>query len=393
MKSYKCFGYKKEILSGYTGYTCPDCGENLNILYDYFKIKKEFSVEKLKKNTRNQVWRYRLLFPFNSLDSVPPLDFPLSPLYRAEFLEKELGLSSIYLKDDTRQPSASFKDRASSVVIAVARERGEKVLSCASTGNAGSSLACMAAACSMKAVIYVPESVPAAKLAQLKVYGAEIKKVPGSYDRAYELCLKESNKYNYYNRSTGYNPFTREGKKSVSFEIWEQLDFRAPGTIFVPAGDGNILSGVWKGFEELKIMGLIQNSPQIFAVQSSASDSIARTMDKIKKSGYNIKTSEDIEKVQPYTIADSISVERARDGLAAVRSLLSTDGKAVRVDDKYLVKEVLRLASEKGIFAEASGAASVAGLRKLKSEMKAKIKEPAVCLITGSGLKDIEKVI
>jgi threonine synthase len=317
----------------------------------------------------------------------------MTPLYKNAKLEKGTGLDGIYLKDDTRLPSGSFKDRAGSVVMAVAREKGARIVACASTGNAGSSWACMGAACNMKVIIYVPKTAPKAKIAQLKVYGAETRIVDGNYDKAYDLCELECRTNNYFNRSTGYNPYTREGKKSVSFEIWEQLGYQAPGSVFVPVGDGNIISGVWKGFRDLKALNLIQTLPQLIAVQSEKSDAVVRTMEKIKGLG-TVPANLEIETVTASTRADSISVDRPRDGLAAVKAVFETSGKTVRVSDEEIIETIYYIASSSGIFAEPAGAASVAGLRKLSALGKLKdLKLPIVCLLTGSGLKDADAVL
>ncbi len=272
-------------------------------------------------------------------------------------------------------------------MMAVAREKKVRVAAAASTGNAGCSWACMGAVGGIKVIIYVPESAPKAKIAQLKVYGADIRMVHGTYDNAYDLCVSDSHTEGYFNRCTGYNPYTREGKKSVSFEIWEQLGYNAPGAVFVPVGDGNIISGVWKGFRDLKELNLIDKLPELIAVQSENSDAVARTIEKVRKSPENLK----LETVKATTIADSISVDKPKDGLAAIRAVIETKGKAVRVSDKEIIENIFYIASSSGVFTEPAGATSVAGLRKLS--LQDKVREPVVCLLTGNGLKDVEVVL
>ncbi|MBN2406860.1 MAG: threonine synthase [Elusimicrobia bacterium] len=391
LTGFKCLGCGKEYGREYDGYVCGSCLDNLDALYDYGGIGRSFAVKKLKNNKTNSVWRYKALFPFDSLDSVPGLDLSLTPLYKSAFLEETCGIE-VYLKDDTRLPSASFKDRASAVVMAVAKEKNIDVVACASTGNAGCSWACMGAACGIKVIIYVPETAPRAKIAQLKVYGADIRIVKGTYDDAYDLCVNDSRENNYFNRCTGYNPYTREGKKSVSYEIWEQLGFRAPGTVLVPVGDGNIISGVWKGFRDLKQLGLIEKLPMLIAVQSDKSDAVIRTFEKIRNRE-NTWQEISVEQVRATTRADSISVDRPRDGTAAVRALLDTRGCGVRVSDDRIIAVISYLAARSGIFVEPAGATSVAGLIKLAEEKSVKIPEPAVCLLTGNGLKDVDAVL
>ncbi|MEA3506631.1 MAG: threonine synthase [Elusimicrobiota bacterium] len=393
LSGFKCLSCGKECGKDYDGYICSVCGSNIDADYDYKAIEKVFSVKKLKKNKDKSVWRYKPLFPFGDLKFVPPLDMSITPLYRFDRLQEDSGIKEIYIKDDTRLPSGSFKDRASSVVMAVAAEKGINIVSAASTGNAGCSWACMGAAADIDVIIYVPKTAPRAKIAQLRVYGADVRIVDGNYDHVYDLCVKESQETNCFNRNTGFNPFTREGKKSVSYEIWEQLGFKAPGSVFVPVGDGNIISGVWKGFRDLKELGLIKRMPMLVAVQSANSDAVTRTIEKI--SDKDIAPSEiKMESISATTVADSISVDLPRDGVAAVRSVLETGGKAVRVDDNDIISNIKYVASSTGVFAEPAGVTSVAGLRKLAAGGGIKdIREPAVCLLTGNGLKDVDAVL
>lgn len=392
LTGFQCLYCDKIFPAEYDGYVCDECSQNLDALYDYEAMGKVFSVQHVKENPRLDVWRYKPVFPFADLQFAPPVDLSLSPMYKVAQLERDTGFQHVYVKDDTRQPSGSFKDRASSVVMAVAREKGVNGYACASTGNAGCSWACMGAACGVKVSIYVPKTIPQGKLAQLRVYGADVRIVDGNYDLAYDLCTKESLERDYFNRNTGYNPFTREGKKSVAFEIWEQLGYTAPGSVCVSVGDGNIISGVWKGFRDLKALGLIDQLPQIVAVQSDKSDAVIRTLEKIRESGgTRVK---DVEVVNATTRADSISVDQPRDGLAAVRAVLETGGFAVRVSDEEILDHIFYIASATGIFSEPSGSASVAGLRRFAAEQDVTaLRQPVVCLVTGNGLKDVGAVL
>ncbi|MGM0442042.1 MAG: threonine synthase [Elusimicrobiota bacterium] len=393
MTGFECLVCGKQHSPDYDGYTCKDCSGNLDVTYDYDDIKRIFSVPALKNNPQRDVWRYMPLFPFEDSRFIPALDMSLTPLYDNKDIAEQTGLDKVYLKDDTRLPSASFKDRASSVVMAVAREKGIEVVSCASTGNAGCSWACMGAASGVEVIIYVPESAPRAKIAQLGVYGADVRLVSGTYDEAYDLCVSDSLENNYFNRCTGYNPYTREGKKSVAFEIWEQLSYKAPGSVFVPVGDGNIISGVWKGFRDLKELDLIEKMPKIIAVQSANSDAVTRTLENIDDKNISPRDIK-MEMVQASTVADSIAVDQPRDGIAAVRSVLETGGRSVRVPDKEIIDNISYLAENTGVFAEPAGVTSVAGLRKLagSGEDIGKL-SPAVCLLTGNGLKDVDAVL
>ncbi len=391
LTSFVCFNCRTEHPADYDGYLCRECGGNLNAVYDYQAVAESFTVDRLKQDDEQTVWRYSELFPFADRRNVPGLHMGITPLYRNRIIEQQIDTELIYLKDDTRLPSASFKDRASSVVMAVAIEKGVERVACASTGNAGCSWACMGATCGMPVTIFVPASAPEAKIAQLEVYGADVRRVDGSYDDAFALCVEECEKHGYFNRNTGFNPYTREGKKSVSFEIWEQFGYRAPASVFVPVGDGNIISGVWKGFYDLQQLGLIDEMPAIFAVQSTNSDAIAKTISTIEQGSQSLDDFT-VATVSATTRADSIAVDTPSDGVSAVRAVMETGGKAVTVSDQEILAEIWELASSTGIFAEPAGVTAVAGLKKF-ALAGGVVPAPAVALVTGNGLKDVKAVL
>jgi threonine synthase len=358
-------------------YDCPSCGGNLQVRYDYARIKKVLTRESLSASREGGIWRYLPLLPVSGRRVPAPL-VGATPLLRARKLGRDLGLSGLFLKDETRNPSASLKDRAGAVFTARALDRGERIVTGASTGNAAASLACLCAG-GPRAVIFVPRTAPEAKLAQLLLYGAVVISVDGSYDEAFDLCLKASREYGWYNRNTGYNPLTREGKKTTSFEIAEQLGWRSPDWVFVPAGDGNILSGVWKGFTDFHRLGLIDALPRLAAVQAEGSDAIARAFEGDGR----------IRPASGRTLADSISVSLPRDGEAAVAALRESKGIAVRVTDSEMLGAMRETARAEGVFAEPAAAAAVAGLRKAAAQGRLGGGETVVALITGSGLKDV----
>ncbi len=379
IKTLQCIRCGKDHRLTDTKYNCTSCGGNLQVLYDYNLIKKRLNYEVLKDNPERSIWRYLDILPVTSIKNVPPVQVGWTPLYRAEKLGAEVGVPNLYVKDDGRNPSASFKDRASAVVTARALEIKEKVITTASTGNAASSLACLTGSLAMKTVIFVPETAPAPKVAQLLVYGATVIMVKGTYDDAFDLCLKAASEYGWYNRSTGINPFTREGKKTCSFEICEQLNWETPDKVFVPVGDGNIISGIWKGFVEFHRLGIIERLPQLVAVQAEHSDSIKRAFE----------SGGDVQPVSGVTIADSISVSLPRDGMAAVMAIKDSGGFAVSVTDAEILEAIPLIARGSNVFAEPAAAATYAGLRKAVREGRVKENESVVLLITGNGLKDI----
>ena len=231
------------------------CRRNLDITYSYAAIEPDFG-------PGEGMFRYASLLPCPDPGALLPLKIGGTPLHRARRLGASAGLENLWLKDETGNPSASMKDRASVVALLRAVASGADTVAVASTGNAGSSTACLTAAMGLRAVVFVPETAPAAKLTQSLAYGATVLAVRGSYDDAYDLCLHACEERGCFNRSTGFNPFTREGKKTCSFEIWEQLG-EVPDRVIVPTGDGNILSGAWKGWRDLHAVGLIDRLPRI----------------------------------------------------------------------------------------------------------------------------------
>ncbi len=383
IKTLQCIRCGKDHKLTDTKYNCTSCGGNLQVLYDYNLIKKRLNYDVLKDNPERSIWRYLDILPITSIKNVPPVQVGWTPLYRAEKLGAEVGVSNLYIKDDGRNPSASFKDRASAVVVARALELKEKVITTASTGNAAASLACLTGSLDMKTVIFVPETAPSAKVAQLLVYGATVIMVKGTYDDAFDLCLKATAEYGWYNRSTGINPFTREGKKTCAFEICEQMNWETPDKVFVSVGDGNIISGIWKGFVEFHRLGIIERLPQLVAVQAENSDAITRSFE----------TGTEIQPVSGATIADSISVSMPRDGLAAVMAIKDSGGFAVRVTDAEILEAIPLIARGSNVFAEPAAAATYAGLRKAVKEGKVKENESVVLLISGNGLKDIQSAM
>ncbi len=385
MIGFRCVACNAEQGADFGGFVCPACGGNLEITYDYAAIESPFG-------DGEGMFRYEPLLPCPDPGSTLPLKIGGTPLYRARRLGTPVGLDNVWLKDETGNPSSSIKDRASAVALLRAAETGAETVAVASTGNAGSSTACLAAAMGLNAVVFVPETAPEAKLAQSLAYGARVLAVRGSYDDAYDLCMRACDERGWFNRSTGFNPFTREGKKTSSLEIWEQLG-HVPDRVIVPTGDGNILSGAWKGWRDLHAAGLIDRLPKIDCVQSEGSAAICRTIESIRESGpVTDWRSVDIQSVAANTVADSISVDRPRDGLAAVRAVIESGGEAVAVSDDETLAAIGELASTAGVFAEPAAAAPWAAAKQLAGNGRIGTDETVVLLITGNGLKDVAAV-
>ena len=376
-------------------YTCPKEGGNLDVVLDYESIKNKYKPEDLLSRTDSSLWRFLPLLPVSRPEgeSTPLHVVGGTPVFKLASLAEKLGLQNLWLKDESCNPTASFKDRASAVVVARAREIGAEVVVTASTGNAGAALAGMSAAVGQKAVIFAPKSAPKAKVAQLLIFGAKVLLVDGSYDDAFDLAVQAANEFGWYCRNTGYNPFTAEGKKTAAFEIWEWWENthrtwheqfgtdvdHAPLTIFVSVGDGNIISGIHKGFKELFQLGWIARVPRIIGVQAEGSAAISNAFH---------GNTETIEPVSAKTIADSISVDLPRDGVRAVRASKETDGTYVNVSDDEILNAIVEL-GKVGVFAEPAGAAAYAGLIKGAGSGVVGSEDPILVLNTGSGLKDI----
>jgi len=295
-------------------------------------------------------------------------------------LEEDLDLRFLYLKDDGQNPTASLKDRASSIGVVKAMEKGAKVITCASTGNAASSLAGYAAAAGLESYIFVPERAPQAKIAQLLIFGAHVLLVKGSYDQAHDLCEMAVKKWGWYNRNCAVNPYLVEGKKTAGLEICEQMDWVSPDKVFVSVGDGCTISGIWKGFKEFHHLGLIKNLPQMIGIQAEGCQPIKKAFE----------TFSPVEPVTPNTIADSIAVGTPRNWIKALKSVRESGGFFVGVTDEEILEAMKKLARSSGIFGEPAGVAGFAGLLKLLKEGRVDKEERLLVMITGSGLKDVE---
>lgn len=390
---FKCFKCATGQDREFAGCICPSCGGNLEVVYNYERLKLEVGRERMVTAGRQDIFRYAHLLPISRVDFASPLKVGMTPLYHADRLGASAGLKHVYLKDDGLNPSASFKDRAGAVALVRAREMNAKVVAGASTGNAGSSMACLAASVGIPCVIFVPEKAPAAKIAQLLIFGAKVLAVRGTYDVAFDLCMKVCERRGWFNRNTGYNPFTREGKKTCSFEICEQLGWHAPDRVIVPTGDGNIISGIWKGMRDLHAIGMIDRLPKIDCAQSEASQAVSQTVWKLRAQHAKPELAKwadvKIEPVNASTIADSIAVDVPRDGLAAVRAVVESGGQAVTVSDDEILAAIPELARQTGVFAEPAAACAWACLKKMAQQKSIRPDERVVCLITGNGLKDV----
>jgi threonine synthase len=388
-KGYQCSKCGKVYPPQDILYLCPDDGGVLDVLLNYQEINSKTTPNEIIGSSVGSAWRYLPLLPVSDPGN---MDTPLgavgfTPTYKSDRLAKDLGIRDLWVKDESSNPTGSFKDRASSLLIARAKEIGSEVIVTASTGNAGAALAGMAAAVGQRSVIFAPKSAPPAKIAQLLVYGAEVILVDGNYDDAVSLAVQAAEKFGWYCRNTGYNPFTAEGKKTAAFEIWEQVIFSGnlerPLCVFVSVGDGNIIAGIHKGFRDLHELGWLKQMPRIFGVQSEGSAAIANAFD---------AGNEDILAVSADTMADSISVDMPSDGLRALRAATQTGGAYVKVKDNEIIKAIAKLGNI-GVFAEPAGATAYAGVEMAIAKKLITNDDLVLVLVTGSGLKDVKSAM
>jgi threonine synthase len=375
-------------------YVCPRHGDDgiLDVVYDYDRIRKQITPANLEGNSDRSMWRYLPLLPVPS-DTARRLaegtilgTVGWTPLLAAPRLAAHLGLKRLWIKDDGRQPTASFKDRASAIAVVRARELEFGIVTTASTGNAAAALSGLCAAVSQPNVIFVPRAAPQVKVAQLLVYGSTVLLVDGSYDDAFELCLKAAAEFGWYNRNTGYNPYMSEGKKTAAYEICEQLHWRAPDSIFIPVGDGCIVGGIHKGLRDMLALGWIDRMPRMMGVQAAGAAALADAWEQ----GLSATS---MRRGEAHTIADSISAGLPRDRIKALRAVRESNGAFIRVTDEEILAAIPILARGCGVFAEPAAAAAYAGLVKAVEKRLVGSDDNVVVLATGSGLKDVAAAI
>ena len=390
-------------------YVCPKHGDDgiLDVVYDYDHIRRHFTPDQLAASDDRSIWRYLPLLPVEPeaarllAEGTLLASVGWTPLYPAPRLAAKLGLKHLWIKDDSRQPTASFKDRASAIAVVKTRELGYEVVTTASTGNAAAALSGLCAAVAQPNVIFVPQTAPEAKVAQLLAYGSTVLLVDGTYDQAFELCLEAARTFGWYNRSTAYNPYMSEGKKTAAYEICEQLvraqraapphrdaSLQAPDVIFIPVGDGCIIGGIHKGLRDLMALGWIDHLPRLIGVQAAGSSPLVDAWERGLEGADNRHPWE-MEPVEAHTVADSICAGLPRDRIKALRAVRETGGAFLRVTDEEILAAIPALAQGCGVFAEPAAAAAYAGLVKAVEQGLVDPNECVVVLSTGSGLKDV----
>lgn len=328
--------------------------------------------------SRDGMWLYRSLLPIGEGEIHYPLAIGDTPLIAPPRLRETTGMPRLWLKDETRTPTGSNKDRATALILEHAMRHGVSTMSCASTGNVAVSLSAGAAASGVEAVIFVPAEVSETKLTLMLLAGARVLKVEEGYEAAFELSRRAARLFGWYDRNTGVNPLTLEAKKTVAFEIWEQLRHRVPDTIVIPVGDGPTLTAMVKGFRELMACGATDRLPKVIGVQAEGCEPLARAW----------RTGEPVEPVLPETIADGIAVGAPVSAQLVLRDVRETGGGFVTVSDEAMLDATGELASKSGILAEPAGAAAFAALEAVLEASLVDSGEEVVVHITGTGLKN-----
>jgi threonine synthase len=370
-------------------YYCPACGYHdgiLDVVYDYDAVKRELNAAALAGNRNLSMWRYLPLLPVNVPGLIPHLQVGWTPLYEAPKLASELGIARCWVKDEGRNPTASFKDRASALGVVKALERSAVQITCASTGNAASSLAGFASAAGIAATIFVPARAPEAKVAQLLVFGARVFSVQGTYDEAWELCMKASAEFGWYNRNCAINPYLIDGKKTVTLELVEQ--FRNAGDEFpdwvvVSVGDGCTIGGVWKGLVEMNRLGMLQRLPRILGVQAEGCQPFVNAW----------RNRDGLLPCDAYTVADSIAVGHPRNFAKGMKAVNESGGAFIAVADEEILESINVVARKAGVFGEPAGVAGAAGIRRAVATGIMGRNETAALIVTGNGLKDVQSAV
>jgi threonine synthase len=365
-------------------YVCEECFGPLEVEYDYGVIREIISPERIASGPRS-MWRYHDLLPIEGHDVVD-IGAGLTPLLRANNLARALGLRELWIKNDSVNPSYSFKDRVVSVAASKARELGFEVLSCASTGNLACSVAAHAARAGMRACVFVPSGLEAGKMLGMAIYNPTLITIDGHYDDVNRLCSEiADNREGWAFVNINVRPYYSEGSKTLAFEVAEQLGWRAPDHVVVPIGSGSLFTKVWKGFNELRAVGLIANGPpRMSAAQGSGCAPVIDAW---------AAGAEAITPVKPTGIAKSLALGNPADGYHVLKLIKQSEGSAASADDREIVAGIKLLAETEGIFTETAGGVTIAVLKKLVEQGAIDRDETVVALVTGNGLKTQEAVV
>lgn len=389
VKSLKCIDCGKEHPPEDLIAACTECGQKglgfglLDPVYNYEMVSKQVNRKSLESR-KPSLWKYKELLPLSDESKIVSLDEGGTPLIKCAALAREIGIKNLYVKNETVNPTFSFKDRAFSVIISRALERGANTVAAVSDGNAGASAAAYSARAGINCYIFTPAFAVQSKIIQMSMYGARVFSVKGSLIAAGMLVLEACIKYGWFNITTAkvLNPYQTEGHKTLAYEICEQLNWQAPDWVITPVSSGDSLGAIWKGFKEFYALGLINNLPRMVGVQGEGAEPLVKAFEE-KKQFY------EIEEFEPVTVADALCIGRVL-GSWPLNTLKESNGYAVAVSDTEILEAQKSLATKEGIFIEPSSATTIAALKKLFNKNVINSNESVACVTTGSGLKVIE---
>lgn len=365
-------------------YTCEWCFGPLEVAYDYDAIRASVSREKIAAGSHD-IWRYSDLLPVDEASAIN-LGAGYTPLVRADRLAAELGLGEVWIKNDTLNPTNSFKDRVVTVALSRALEFGFKTVACASTGNLANSVAAHAAHAGLANYVFVPADLEAGKIVTTSVYGGNVVAVNGNYDDVNRLCAELAGTYPWAFVNVNMRPFYAEGSKTLAFETAEQLGWQTPDHVVVPIASGSLLTKIDKGFRELHKVGLLDEEPKVrvSGAQALGCSPVAEAY---------LSESDTIKPVKPSTIAKSLAIGNPADGYFALDVVRTTGGGMAAVTDDEIVEGMRLLARTEGIFAETAGGVTIATLTKLAQQGVVRPDERVVAYITGHGLKTLDAIV
>jgi threonine synthase len=384
MISIKCIGCGAEYPVNEIIYNCEMCGDLLEVQVDEKALKKKIETEEWRLRPIS-VWKYKEFLPVFDETKIVTLREGGTPLYRCDRLGKELGIKNLYVKNEGANPTGSFKDRGMTVGVSKALELGVKAVVCASTGNTSASLAAYAAKAGLPCIVLIPAGkIALGKLAQAMIYGAVAVGVRGNFDVALQMAVNASKRVGLYLLNS-INPFRIEGQKTAAFEVCDQLEWQVPDRVVLPVGNAGNITAYWKGFKELKALGLIEKMPKMVGVQAAGASPIAKAF------AANNATIEPVK--DPETVATAIRIGNPVNWKRALNALKESNGTALTVTDDEIIKLQKLLARKEGIFIEPASAAGIAGLKKLIENGEVDVDETIVCVATGHGLKDPEAAV
>ena len=365
-------------------FVCEYCFGSLEVDYDYAAMQGKVTREAIEARAQN-IWRYRELLPIVGEPTVG-FDTGMTPFFRAERLSKALGVKELYIKDDSVcHPTLSFKDRVVSVALSRARELGFDTVACASTGNLANAVAALSAQAGFKRVIFIPADLELGKIVGSLIFAPKLVAVEGNYDQVNRLCAEIATRYRWGFVNINIRPYYAEGSKSYGFEVAEQLGWKAPHHIVVPAASGSLLVKIWKGLKEFHKLGLIDRpQTKLYAAQPEGCSPIVTAIR---------ENSDIIKPVKPKTIAKSLAIGNPADGYYAADAIRETGGWASAVSDAEIVEAIKLLGQTEGVFTETAGGVTLAATRRLIEEKRIPRDEPIVVSITGHGLKTQEVVV